>query len=174
MQQQPTRESVGSLPSDKQGYVSETNHSLSTTSKSSMVTVLRSLNWPKTIFLVGIPLAATVSLHWVPLRKETFWAGLIYAYLRALAVTAGGFSSHYPPTVALEKHLINVPQAIIASGHINLIQPAPPSSSSLRSSVLALVKTLSRNGAEITEPIIAMLTPIRIHIACRKVSSMPI
>ncbi|KAJ5444012.1 Acyl-CoA desaturase [Penicillium daleae] len=90
MQQQPTRESVGSLPSDKQGYVSETNHSLSTTSKSSMVIVLRSLNWPKTIFLVGIPLAATVSLHWVPLRKETFWAGLIYAYLRALAVTAGG------------------------------------------------------------------------------------
>lgn len=54
-----------------------------------MVTILRSLNWPKTIFLVGIPLAATISLHWIPLRKETFWVGLAYAYIRALTVTAG-------------------------------------------------------------------------------------
>ncbi|KAJ5364278.1 Acyl-CoA desaturase [Penicillium cataractarum] len=67
------------------------NPSPPTTSNSSIISVLRSLNWPKTIFLVGIPLAATISLHWIPLRKETFWAGLVYAYLRALAVTAGRF-----------------------------------------------------------------------------------
>jgi hypothetical protein len=67
------------------------NHTLSTTSKSSIITILRSLNWPKTIFLVGIPLAATISLHWIPIRKETFWVGLAYAYIRALTVTAGMF-----------------------------------------------------------------------------------
>ena len=108
MQQQPTIETVGYLSSNKQGSVSEMNHSLPTTRKSSIITVLRSLNWPKTIFLVGIPLSATISLRWVPLRKETFWVGLIYAYLRALAVTAGGFSSQYLLIVALETHLLNM------------------------------------------------------------------
>ena len=49
----------------------------------------KSLNWPKTIFLVGIPLVALFSLRWVPLRRETVWTGVIYAYLRALTVTAG-------------------------------------------------------------------------------------
>lgn len=70
-------------------YASDMDHTLSTTSRISVVTILRSLNWPKTIFLVGIPLAATISLHWIPLRKETFWVGLAYAYIRALTVTAG-------------------------------------------------------------------------------------
>lgn len=89
--QQPTTQSSSPLLLEKRRDVSEKDHSLSTIRNSSIVTILCSLNWPKTIFLVGIPLAATVSLHWVPLRKETFWVGLFYAYLRALAVTAGRF-----------------------------------------------------------------------------------
>jgi hypothetical protein len=89
--EQPTIEPSKLLPSKKMSYVSDMNHTLSTTGKSSIVTILRSLNWPKSIFLVGIPLAATISLHWVPLRKETFWVGLVYAYIRALAVTSGAF-----------------------------------------------------------------------------------
>lgn len=86
---EPAIEHTKLLPSEEQKHVAKMLPSSSTTSKSSIVTVLRSLNWPKTIFLVGIPLAATISLYWITLRKETFWVGLVYAYLRALAVTAG-------------------------------------------------------------------------------------
>jgi hypothetical protein len=94
--EQPTIEPSRLLPSKKKSYVSDMNHTLSTTSKSSIISILRSLNWPKSIFLVGIPLAATISLRWLPLRTETFWVGLVYAYLRALAVTAGGFPKQLP------------------------------------------------------------------------------
>lgn len=89
--QPPTTEPSSLLLLEKQSDVSEKLHPLSTTSNNSILAILRSLNWPKSIFLVGIPLAATISLYWIPLRKETFWVGLIYAYLRALAVTAGRF-----------------------------------------------------------------------------------
>ncbi|KAF7716296.1 Uncharacterized protein PECH_005054 [Penicillium ucsense] len=60
-----------------------------TTGRVMIADTVASLNWPKTIFLVGIPLAAICSLHWISLNRGTVWTGVIYAYLRALTVTAG-------------------------------------------------------------------------------------
>lgn len=48
-----------------------------------------SVNWPNSIYLLGVPVGALISLLWVPARIETWWFALGYLVIRGLVVTAG-------------------------------------------------------------------------------------
>ena len=47
------------------------------------------INWVITTFLVGVPLAAIISLLWVPIQRKTLAFACFYAPFRALTVTTG-------------------------------------------------------------------------------------
>ncbi|KAJ5893908.1 hypothetical protein N7495_005599 [Penicillium taxi] len=77
-----------SVPLKEQSSAAKSTDSLDPISKKPDHANQDSLNWKNSIYLVGIPLLAVISLFWVPFRKGTLWCGFCYAYLRGLAITA--------------------------------------------------------------------------------------
>lgn len=86
------------------------------------------INWVITMFLVGVPLAAIVSLLWVPIQRKTLAFACFYAPFRALTVTTGEIA---PASTEVENSLSLVDtdkskQGIIDYGLIDHLQPVRP------------------------------------------------
>lgn len=82
---------IESVPLKKQSSAVQKTGFLPPTSKNPDQANQESLNWKNTIYLVGVPLVALISLFWIPISKETVCFAISYLYLRGFAITAGEF-----------------------------------------------------------------------------------